>query len=357
MAINAEVIIFLLLVFVTTRKYRSNTYLRYLPYLVIFLFMAIRYNYGDGISYVKIFDYLHNGMSVPGMNLEPLYCLLNRLLPSFQMVIVVTSLIYVIAIYILISKTLTFEQRSLALMIVVLHPYILMVDMSAIRQSVAIAFVVLGVYFANRYRVLYYIPFCLIAALFHKSAIILLPIVFLLKKRAFTKKTKVIIMGISCAFLLVPEWLFKIINSAIELVKLNNSNYLSYLNNGYENSIQAVILSLIVLVFFLVCGDTVESDNSIYVKLSIIAIVAELLQGRVQALGRIQMYFMPFIAISIPLILKNGQTDLMINLPPKSVLVKNGYILVEVLLLFVFLWKFMRFMTPQYAYYTILTAQ
>lgn len=355
MAINAEVIIFLLLVFVTTRKYRGNAYFHYLPYLVIFLFMSIRYNYGDGIAYQRIFEYLHYGMPVPGMKLEPLYSLLNKILPSFSAVVVVTSLIYVLALYIVISRTLTFEQRSLALMIVVLHPYILMVDMSAIRQSVAIALILLGVYFGNRYKAVFYIPFCFTAALFHKSAIIMLPIFFLFGKRAFSVKTKVVIMGTICFFLLTSDKLFEIINLILKLTGLNNANYLAYLGSGYKNSVRAVILSFVQLIFFMLCGDTVEKKNVIYVKLSIIAITVELLQGQIQMLGRILMYFLPFIAVSLPLMLKGQESGLRMQLLTKSYRIKNGNWVAEICLLVVFIWKYIGFMTPQYAYHSFFT--
>ena len=355
MAINATVIIFILLVFLTTRRYENNRYFRYLPYIVIFLFMAGRYDYGDGIAYRQMFDYLHYGMSVPGMKLEPLYSFLNRVLPSFSAVVVVTSLIYVLAFYIIISGALTLKQRSLALIFAVLHPYILMVDMSAIRQSVAIALLMVGVYLANKYKAVLYIPFCVVATLFHKSAIVLLPVFFLFLKRKLAVKIKVVIMGATFFFLLAPEKLFGIINSLLKLTGLNNANYLSYLNNGYGNSIQAVALSFVQLIFFMLCGDSVEEKNTIYVKLSVIAIVAELLQGCIQTLGRIQMYFLPFIVVSLPLILKRKEKTLKVQLFNKSYEIKNGNWIAEVCWIVVFIWKFVGFMTPRYAYRSVFT--
>lgn len=354
MAISIEVIIFLILVFVTTRKNRLGSYFQYLPYLVIFVFMAIRYDYGDGDHYREIFYFLHRGVKVSGI--EPLYELLNKALPNFEMVVVVTSLIYVIAVYLIASRVLTFEQRGFALCILALHPYILMVDMSAVRQSVAIALILIGVYIANEKRAILFIPFCLIAALFHKSAIAVLPLVFLFKRQHFSQRTKWVILGITVFFLLVPEKLFDILNRTLIALKLNTANYLSYLNSGYENSGMAVILSLAVMAFFFLFGDAVEEKNAIYVKASILAMVFEALQGRVQTLGRIEMYFVPFFMISIPLIVKNEKRTLKTNIFGNVVVLDYGSYVAESCFIMIFVWKFVRFMTPQFAYYSIFTA-
>lgn len=356
MSISVEVIIFLLLLFIATRRYRTKLYLKCLPYLVIFTFMAIRYDYGDGKSYRELFNNLHNGADAK--DIEPFYVWLNRILPSFELVVLVTSAIYVFAIYLLVSNTLTYRQRGLALFVMALHPYILMVDMSAIRQSVAIALAIIGVYVANKYKTIYFVPFCLIAALFHKSALILFPLLFIFGKRHFTTKMKMAILGGTVFFLLVPEKLFVLIEAVLSATKLNTLNYLSYLYNGNENSALAVLLSLIIMAFFMLCGDAVDHRNAIYVKLSIIAMVFEALQGKVQQFGRIDMYFLPFLIISLPLILKGNPQRLTVQFMSKEYSFnKYACWIVETCFVGVFAWKFMSFMTPQYAYYSIFTAR
>lgn len=355
MAINAEVIVFFWLVFITTRRYKRNVYFRFLPYAVILIFMMIRSDYyGDGKAYREIFNYIHSFGTME--DVEPLYIWINKLLPNYGMVIVITSLFYVLAIYFVLSRVLTYEQRELALLVMVLHPYILMIDMSAIRQSIAIALILVGVYIANEYKSLFFIPFCLIAALFHKSAIILLPIVFLLGKRHFTAKVKWAILCGTAFFLVAPNKLFQLIETVLASVKLNTANYLYYLYNGNKNSGLAVALSLIIMIFLMLCGNVVEEKKSIYVKLSILAMVFEALQGRVQQFGRIGMYFLPFLMLSLPMILKKEPQTLEV-LVPNGVVVFNKYAcwLVEACFIIVFIWKLIGFMTPQFAYQSVFT--
>lgn len=354
MAISAEVIVFLLLVFITTRRYKGNVYFRYLPYIVILIFMAIRYDYGDGRVYRVVFNHIHSVGTMKGV--EPLYVWINKLLPNYDMVIAITSLFFVLAIYYVLSRTLTLRQRGFALLVMVVHPYILMVDMSAIRQSIAIALILLGVYVANEHRNVFFIPFCLIAALFHKSAIIMLPLVFLFDKKHFTTIMKWAILAVTIFFLIVPNRLFQLLEMALAATGLNTANYLAYLYNGNENSGLAVILSFIIMIFLMLCGNSVEDNNAIYVKLSILAMVFEALQGRVQQFGRIDMYFLPFLMLSLPMILKQEPQTLEVLVPNGAIVFnKYGCWLVEVCLIAVFIWKLIGFMTPQFAYQSIFT--
>ena len=356
MAINAEVIVFFFLVFISTRRYKGNIYFRFLPYAVILIFMAIRYDYGDGKVYRIVFNNIHSVGTMK--NVEPLYVWINKLLPNYGMVMVITSLFYVLAIYYVISRSLTLRQRGLALLVMVLHPYILMVDISAIRQSIAIALIFVGVYIANEHKNLFFIPFSFIAALFHKSAIVLLPIVFLFGKRHFTAKAKWAILGGTAFFLIIPDRLLRLLETALAVTRLNTANYLAYLYNGNENSSLAVVLSFIIMIFLMLCGNAVEERNSVYVKLSILAMVFEALQGRMQQFGRINMYFLPFLMLSLPMILKKEPQTLEV-LVPNNVVVFNKYAcwLVEGCFIIVFIWKLIGFMTPQFAYQSIFTMQ
>lgn len=113
-------------------------------------------------------------------------------------------------------------------------------------------------------------------------------------------------------------------------------------------------MSLIIMIFLMLCGNAVEGKNSIYVKLSILAMVFEVLQGKGQQFGRIDMCFLPFLTLSIPM-KKEPQT--LEVLVPNGVLAFNKYAcwLVEVCFIVVFIWKLIGFMTPQFAYQSVFT--
>ncbi|MDO4385126.1 MAG: EpsG family protein [Clostridia bacterium] len=358
MAISLEVITFFLLLFASTRKYKRNMYFRFLPYLILFIFMAVRFDYGDGKEYRSLFYYLHNNIKADvAEGVEPLYAWLNEALPNFQCVIVVTSFVYVVAVYLIMSKSLSYQQRGMGLLIMAIHPYILMVDMSAIRQSVAIALIIIGVYIANRYKRVYYVPFCILAVFFHKSAIAMLPIVFLFNKKHFSIFTKCVVFGGMVFFILMPDKLFDLVETIMLTIGLDSANYLMYLYNGNVNGSLAVILSVLIMIFFLLCGDAIDKKYAIYVKMSILAMFFEALQGRIQQFGRIDMYFLPFLTLSIPMILKRDTQNVEIRAFGNVFLLnQTGCWFVEICFIAVFAWKFIGFMTPQFAYYSIFTA-
>lgn len=352
MALSPEIIIFFLCLFISILRYPKNLYFKYLPYFIILTFMSIRYNYGDGESYRIIFKYIKDGVDVYGI--EPLYVLLNKISPDFDLIIIFTSIAFVLAIFFVISRTLNYRQRGLALLVMTLHPYILMVNMSAIRQSIAIILFLVGVYIANNYKKIYFLPFVLLGFLFHKSAIVLLPIFFIINKQYFSTKIKMIIFLCTILFVSLKEILFRLVEFLMVAFGLNNVNYISYLNNGNENSSLSILLSFLVMIFFMLFGDAVERKNAVYVKLSILAMVFEALQGSVQQFGRISMYFLPFLMLSIPLILRNNNNQMKIKFFNKSFILNYKWCcFVEVLFIFIFIWKLIGFMTPYFAYHTV----
>lgn len=359
--INVEIAFFLLVILFSIHKYNGNAYFRFLPYIIVFLFMAIRYNYGDGPAYRNMFFIFNSSaqelksIEYTYDDIEPLYRLFNRVMPSFQSVIILTSAFYVAAFCFLISKILTYGQRQLAILVWVLHPYILMVDMSAIRQEIAISIIMIGVYVANKRNSVWFLPFCLLATLFHKSAIVCVFICFLFQKRPFGFKTKLLTFLTTVLFLLFSKKLLDLVQVFLSTLNLNTANYLYYLNNGNKNGVLAVVVSLAIMVFFMFFGDSVDCKNAVYVKLSILAVTFEALQGAVQQFGRISMYFLPFFVISLPLILK-GKAPIEIRVLNRIIVVdKKSLTVAEACFLIMFIWKFLGFMTPQYAYTTILT--
>lgn len=350
MAISAEMLLSFLLIFISTQKYKHNQYFRFLPYFLIFIFMAIRVDFGDGFVYRVEFENLQSGNN--RRNWEPLWVALNQLMPNFRAVIIVTSLMYVLAFYYVISKTLSYKQRTLALTVLMVHPYILMADMSAMRQSIAIAIIMLGVYTANKYRSFYFIPFCLFAMLLHKSVIVLLPIVVLFNQKPFSRKIKWGIFGGTILSLIFRNVFFHLLDTLMAAAKLNY--YREYLHGAAQNGKIAIMLSLVTMAFLLLCGDVVSEKNIIYVKLSVLAMVIEAMQGCVQQLGRIDMYFLPFLVLALPLILKENY--LKIQFCRRSIVVNQyGCWIVQACLLAIFAKKLMGFMTPQYMYHTIFT--
>ena len=184
----------------------------------------------------------------------------------------------------------------------------------------------------------------------------MLPILFLFNNKHFKSATKCLIFVGTVAFLAIPDKLFEVTEIALKLVGLNTPNYIYYLHNGNTNGKIAVAISIGILVFLLLCENIVDEKDAIYVKLSIFAQVFEALQGVAQQFGRVDMYFLPFLIVSLPLILKSSQKNPQISCFGKDVVLgANVCKLIELGIILIFARKLVGFLKPDYLYHSIFT--
>ena len=120
-------------------------------FLLIFIFSALRYGFGnDYFSYMNIF----NTIKITGwhsyLSTNALFILLNKFAPNFQMVIAITSAMFLIPVYFLIVKNVEAKYHVISLGIFLFHPYLFIVNLSAIRQSIAAALFICAVYMAMK---------------------------------------------------------------------------------------------------------------------------------------------------------------------------------------------------------------
>ena len=117
-------------------------------FILLFIFLALRFNFGnDYTAYQRYYGYYHAGLFQYASK-DVLYKYLNLAVPSFYILIAITALIYIFAIYMLIKKNLSVREYWMGLLILLLNPYLFLIHLSAIRQTLAICFVILAVIFA-----------------------------------------------------------------------------------------------------------------------------------------------------------------------------------------------------------------
>ncbi len=152
----------------------------------IFLFLALRYNYGnDYTNYLNIFievsrsetiDYLHNQWK-----LEPAWVFLCRLFEplGFFTMTAALALFHCFVYCSFLKKYVPSAYYWLAVFIYVFTPSFMLINISAMRQSVAITLFVFSLdYIHQKDAIRYFLCICL-ASLFHMSAIIFLPLYLL----------------------------------------------------------------------------------------------------------------------------------------------------------------------------------
>lgn len=289
-------VVFLCALFCTIPELNKKYPFRFFTFAILFLFMALRYNYGnDYTSYFNIHTLMNAGLSAWGEN-DFLFRALNIAIPNFFVLIALISLFYLIAVWYLIKNNLKVNQYWFAVLLLLINPYLFLIHLSALRQTLALCFFVFAINFAVKRKLIPYIIFILLATAMHSSAIILLPLYFLLTEKPFNKKYVFGTMFVLGLLLFTP--LFDIV--ANKLLEYLPNHYRYYYNQGLQNSSRATIISSFYLFLILFNLGNLKGKEIIYGKLSLISAILSVLAIKVSMITRVGMYFDLFLIITIP---------------------------------------------------------
>lgn len=294
-------IIAVLLAVCSVGRGENRRYLYWLSFLVLFVFAALRYDFGnDYMSYYNNYVAIqHGNWSVYGN--QYLFTLINYISPSFDFLVVSTSLLFLWTVYWLMKSTLPAEQIWLGLFIFLFSPYIFLVNLSAMRQCLAMLLFIVAIKYAVQGGVKNFIKYAvmiILATLIHKSAILLLPIYFLANNKPIKAVHIGLVFGIT-ALLLLSEKLFPTLLSRF-LAAFADKNYNSYFASGSKNSIRSILLSFIPLLYLLFNAHRVPQERLVYTKLSVISYLLSILAFQSTVLIRLRMYFEIFSSVAIP---------------------------------------------------------
>lgn len=147
--------------------------------MLVFLFMAFRQDFTpDYWAYEAVFNSIHANGFDDKLYSEIGYQFLNIILPSYRMVIVVVTLLYCSGIYIIFKTFIPSRYWSLAFIFVFIDPFAFLIPISAIRNTVALAAFLWGVYFLSKKQKIPYIILILLGSLFHASILVFIPLIF-----------------------------------------------------------------------------------------------------------------------------------------------------------------------------------
>ncbi|WP_214798859.1 EpsG family protein [Exiguobacterium sp. s50] len=268
----------------------------FFSFVILFLFMALRYDYGnDYMGYFNIHFQIQTGLPSWGAN-DYLYYTLNNLVPNFSMLIAIISLFYLCVVWYLIKQNLKFNQYWIAMLILLINPYLFLIHLSSLRQTLAICFFIIAVKFAIERKWFMYLVLVIIAIGMHASAIVLLPLYFLLTDKPFKTKDSlftIIIVGI----LLFTSFFDQAVS---ELLKYFPSHYEYYFNERTQNSLRATLLSSVFFLMILLNLKKLKGKEIIYGKLSLIATIMSILAFKISMMNRFGMYFDIFLIITLP---------------------------------------------------------
>lgn len=182
-----------------------------------------------------------------------------------------------------------------------------------VRQFMAMSICLFCIKYINQKNIFKFIGVILIATLFHFSAIVFIPIYFLIKNIEKLKVSKYfLLIGIVVIMLFYNQILTLIINIT------GFEKYSIYYSNGINISYSDIIFKLVLLIIVSLNLKVIKKDNvNIYriINIYYIGILLSFLSFFAPFIGRISYYFEMCLVIIIPNILKyyKGYTRIIFN--------------------------------------------
>lgn len=255
------IVFFILLLFIVivclipTKDKKSRKVKLFVSLLGLFIIMAFRVDWApDYVPYMELFDqskYLSfKDIISSKAGVETGYLILQYLLPSYRCLLVTVSLWFCICLFVFIIKFIPDKYWFFAFILMFLDSNAILGNISGIRTSIAVGFLLLAIISLARGRKLYYIVLLLAASLFHTSALLFLPLFIFSRKQSISKITKpfVFFILLAIASTIIPQ---SFVNT-VEFL-LNNldsiQKYYIYIENMGELGFRG--LSFIFIFFWL----------------------------------------------------------------------------------------------------------
>lgn len=284
----------------------KNKYIQCGAFIVLFTFAALRFMYGnDYYNYYRWFQYIHAGYP-SAFKTEILYNLLNQWLPSFPVLVALASLLLIFVVYRLICKNIPTHYAWIGVLIFVINPYLFLMNLSALRQSLATCFFIIAVNLACRKKYLWYLVMVVVAALFHKSAILLLPVCLIANTRPVKAWMCWVIMIGTLVLLLSSNLIMDMVLWVA--TQFGDKNYIYAVEQDVQNSIRATLLTSVYFFYVLLNLPKLKGKSLIYAKVYLISPFLGILAREVAMLTRVQMYFDIFSIVALPAIFMEIQS-------------------------------------------------
>ncbi|WP_456277297.1 EpsG family protein [Bacillus sp. AK128] len=269
---------------------KPNILFTMLSMLTLVIVSGLRNNIGDTYFYIHSYntmdftwDYI---LKEKDIGFGILQMILQSISEDPQIMILVTAIITNILI-------VTVLRKYSRLLDISLYVYItggmFLVTMNGIRQSLAAAIIFLGTKFLIEGRFYKYTTLVIIASLFHQSALILIPIYFLVRTKAWTKATSLLVFSAIIIVIGFDQF------STILFSTIENTQYAHYqnINEGGANIIRVIIYSVPLLIAFLGREkfNKINKNNDIIVNMSIIGLVFMIIATQNWIFARFTIYF------------------------------------------------------------------
>lgn len=288
-------------------RYRNVQWGLKAAFAMIFLFLALRYNFGNDYSnYLKSFLDINEQNKINYFSNENYFeigwVFLIRLFKPFGFFIMIVALaLFNSVIYFrLIKKYVPVNYYWLAVFFYIFTPSFMLIQCSAMRQSIAIALFLFALdYIYNRNAIKYFLLMG-IASLFHTSALILIPVYFLgLSNWKMNNKIMFITFSIFISLFIFMDFFKPLLDQFI-------SNYFVkyevYNAEGKVNSGLGIIYLSFLLLNVLYYGKFQTNEFVMMFKIATIGFMFIPISIIMQDSSRVSLYFTPFTIVVYPIL-------------------------------------------------------
>jgi len=318
------------LAYLARKKYVENALKA--AFMVIFLFLALRYEYGnDYLAYLDIFNDVNTDTSFSIFDESSRYelgwvvlCRLFDPLGFFAM-IAALALINCVVYYRFVKKYVVPQYYWLAVFLYVFSPGFMLTHATAMRQSLALIMFIVSLDYLFKKDIIRYALCISLAALFHTSALILFPVYFL--GLVNWKINNISIIGIFAFLLFLLFFGSRYISEVNQFISTYFDKYAIYQKGSEIGSGIGMMFSLCLLLLILYYDRYQMKETALLFKIAILGYFIIPFALMISALGRIGMYFQVVTIAVFPYVIGSI----------KNILVKNT---VLALIIFITLYEF-----------------
>jgi transmembrane protein EpsG len=301
-------------------RYRRWEFLLKVSFLLLFIFLALRYDFGnDYMAYLKDFLKLDPFSTIDFFNdkskYEPGWTFLCHLFRPFDTMgffamTAVLALLNCFVYYRFIKKYVPPNYYWLAVFLYLFNPGLMLIHSSAMRQSVAISLFLLSIDSLYKKNAVGYFLCIALAISFHASAVILLPVYLIVLCNWNINK-------IAALFLLSAYIMFIFFGKILkpELNAFIAGHFTKYTIYKAQSGVEigtglGLLFYSLLFVLILLYEQYQTKENAIVFKIAIISYLLMPISLIVMILGRCAMYFQPATIVVMPILFANMKSRL-----------------------------------------------
>lgn len=261
--------------------------------LFLLAFLVLRYNYGnDYFSYYDQFNLIKSGNESRFLN-DKFFSLIIFISPNFRIFIFITSAIYIYSIYRIIKMYVEPDYYWLSILILLINPYLFLIHLSTIRQTLAISLILLYITIPKHFKYMrLLLLFCAVESHFTSIAFFVIYYCIRITGKYIKFKHLIYLTCISFFVLIFYDSFYNIVK---DIASILTSNYAYYLSTNLSGSFRSFIFNIIIVVTILFgiynLNDKLDFENKTIVLLSFTACLITILGQKVPYSSRILMYF------------------------------------------------------------------